>query len=187
VNYYGAKELAESCRVVRGNTITIAEEIPEDKFGFRPAPDTRTIGQLLAHIAMAHELPYQIHGREHRSSLDGFDFMGLAQRLAGDEKTARTKKQILAMLAASGETWAAWVGGLSESFLAERVQFGGPTPGSKSRFEMILSVKEHEMHHRGQLMLVERMIGLVPHLTRAREARRATASAGTAPPAAVPR
>jgi uncharacterized damage-inducible protein DinB len=31
---------------------------------------------------------------------------------------------------------------------------------------MLISVKEHEMHHRGQLMLVERMLGLVPHLTR---------------------
>jgi uncharacterized damage-inducible protein DinB len=31
---------------------------------------------------------------------------------------------------------------------------------------MILSVKEHEMHHRGQLMLVERILGIVPHLTR---------------------
>ena len=38
---------------------------------------------------------------------------------------------------------------------------------------MILSVKEHEMHHRGQLMLVERLLGIVPHLTREREARMA--------------
>jgi hypothetical protein len=28
---------------------------------------------------------------------------------------------------------------------------------------MMLSVKEHEMHHRGQLMFIERMVGLVPH------------------------
>jgi uncharacterized damage-inducible protein DinB len=27
------------------------------------------------------------------------------------------------------------------------------------------------MHHRGQLMLVQRMIGVVPHLTRQREER----------------
>ena len=47
-------------------------------------------------------------------------------------------------------------------------------PGSQSakgRFEMLLSVKEHEMHHRGQLMLIERQLGIVPHLTREREAR----------------
>ena len=36
---------------------------------------------------------------------------------------------------------------------------------------MLLSVKEHEMHHRGQLMLIERQLGIVPHLTREREAR----------------
>jgi uncharacterized damage-inducible protein DinB len=34
-------------------------------------------------------------------------------------------------------------------------------------------MKEHEMHHRGQLMLIERMLGIVPHLTRRREAMRA--------------
>ncbi len=36
---------------------------------------------------------------------------------------------------------------------------------------MLLSVKEHEMHHRGQLMLIERLLGIVPHLTRARQNR----------------
>ena len=35
---------------------------------------------------------------------------------------------------------------------------------------MLLGVKEHEMHHRGQLMMVQRMLGIVPHLTRQREA-----------------
>ena len=53
----------------------------------------------------------------------------------------------------------------------------GGTPPSKSRFEMILSVKEHEMHHRGQLMLIERIIGIVPHLTRDMKARMAAAAA----------
>jgi uncharacterized damage-inducible protein DinB len=32
-------------------------------------------------------------------------------------------------------------------------------------------VKEHEMRHRAQLMVSERLLGLVPHLTREREAR----------------
>jgi uncharacterized damage-inducible protein DinB len=45
------------------------------------------------------------------------------------------------------------------------------TAPSKSRFEMILGVKEHEMHHRAQLMMIQRMIGVVPHLTRQMMAR----------------
>jgi uncharacterized damage-inducible protein DinB len=36
---------------------------------------------------------------------------------------------------------------------------------------MLLGAKEHEMHHRGQLMLIERMLGIVPHLTRQMEER----------------
>jgi uncharacterized damage-inducible protein DinB len=31
---------------------------------------------------------------------------------------------------------------------------------------MLLSVKEHEMHHRAQIMLIQRMLGIVPHATR---------------------
>ena len=44
---------------------------------------------------------------------------------------------------------------------------------------MILSVKEHEMHHRGQLMLIERLVGVVPHLTRAMQARMSAAQAAS--------
>lgn len=40
---------------------------------------------------------------------------------------------------------------------------------------MLLSAKEHEMHHRAQLMVLERMLGLVPHLTRQFQERRAQA------------
>ena len=51
MTYYGGKELAHSFRTVRNNTIQTAEEIPEDKYGFAPAPGTRTVAQTLAHIA----------------------------------------------------------------------------------------------------------------------------------------
>jgi len=42
----------------------------------------------------------------------------------------------------------------------------GMTPANRTRFEMILGVKEHEMHHRAQLMLIERQLGIIPHITR---------------------
>jgi uncharacterized damage-inducible protein DinB len=123
---------------------------------------------------MAYTFQYQIHGQEHRTSLEGFDFPSLMQRLVAEEKKPRSKEQTLEMLRSSGEQWAGWLEGLSESFLGEQVQMrAGMTPAAKSRFEMILSVKEHEMHHRGQLMLIERMVGVVPHLTRELQARMA--------------
>ncbi|MBZ5554996.1 MAG: DinB family protein [Acidobacteriia bacterium] len=178
MNYYGPKELAESFRTVRKNTMTIAQEIPAEKYGFRPAPNTRSVAELLAHISLAYSFQYQVHAQEHRTSIEGFDFPTLMQRLTAEEKLPRSKDQVLEMLRSSGEKWAGWLEGLTDSFLAERVEMRqGMTPPFKSRFEMVISVKEHEMHHRGQLMLIERMVGLVPHLTREMQARLA-ASAG---------
>ena len=64
------------------------------------------------------------------------------------------------------------VEGLTEDVLSQVVTFPPVVPGGpKTRFEMLLSAKEHEMHHRGQLMLIERLLGIVPHLTRARQSR----------------
>ena len=42
--------------------------------------------------------------------------------------------------------------------------------------------REHEMHHRGQLMLTERLLGIVPHLTRELAARRAQMAQQAAQP-----
>jgi uncharacterized damage-inducible protein DinB len=172
--YYGAKELAASSRVVRGNTIIIAQEIPEDKYAFKPVPEYRTAAQLLAHIALSYRFQYQVHAVEKRATLEGFDFPALMKTLSEAESASRSKAQILELLQNEGETWAGWAEGLSDAFLAEPVQMpAGSTPAQKSRLEMVLSVKEHEMHHRGQLMLIQRLVGVVPHLTRERLARMA--------------
>jgi uncharacterized damage-inducible protein DinB len=178
LNCYGSKEFAHSFRTVRKNTIAIAQDLPEEKYGFRAAPDTRSVGELLAHISLAYSFQYQIHAQEKRSTLAGFDFPSLMQRVMAEEKVQRSKDQTLELLRSSGEKWAGWLDGLTDDFLAERVAMPpGAEPSSRTRFDMILSVKEHEMHHRGQLMLIERIVGIVPHLTREMQARMAAAAA----------
>jgi len=66
MTYYGAKDLAESFRTVRKNTLAIAEEIPEDKYSFRPMPETRSVGELLAHIALSNGFQKKLHAEERR-------------------------------------------------------------------------------------------------------------------------
>ncbi len=172
--YYGAKELGVGARTVRGNTIIIAKEIPEDKYGFKPAPEYRTVAQLLAHIALASRFQHQFHAVDKRTTMEGLDFPSIMKQIMADEAQQRSKAQIIDLLQKEGDKWASWVDGLSDEFLGQRVDMPqGGTPPFKSRLEMILSVKEHEMHHRGQLMLIERLLGLVPHLTRERQARMA--------------
>jgi uncharacterized damage-inducible protein DinB len=172
---YGSKELAESFRTVRKNTIAAAVDLPEDKYDFRPAPDCRTVEKLLTHIALLHRFQHQLHAVEKRSSLEGFDFPAVMAELGAEEAKPRTKKEVIELLEKEGRVWAGFLDGVSHEFLSQAVHFPATPPASKTRLEMMMSVKEHEMHHRGQVMLIQRMLGIVPHLTREREARTAQA------------
>ena len=167
---YGAKELAASFRTVRNNTLEAAREIPEDRYDFSPVDDCRSVEKLLTHTALIYRFQHQIHAIEGRSSLEGFDFGELMAAIGAEEAESRTKSQVIEMLEREGEVWASFLDGVSDDFLDEMVSFPPALEQPpKSRFEMILSVKEHEMHHRGQLMVYQRMLGIVPHLTRRRQ------------------
>jgi uncharacterized damage-inducible protein DinB len=181
MKYYGAKELAESYRTVRKNTIAVATDIPEDQYGFRPANGSRSVAESLVHIATSNRFQHKLHAVDRRNTFVGIDFASVMREFQAEEKRQRTKGEIIELLRANGETFAAWLEGLSEEFLGEQISMmPGQTPASKSRFELLLATKEHEMHHRAQLMLVERLLGIVPHLTREREARIAAAQAAPA-------
>lgn len=174
MNYYGAKELAASFRTVRKNTLIIAEEIPEDKYSYRPAEGTRTVAEMLAHIALGGRFQQQINLIEKRSSMEGFDFPKFMGGVAAEAAKPRTKAEIIALLKQEGESYANALEALSDDFLGQSIVMPpGGTPPSRTRFDMLASIKEHEMHHRGQLMLIERMLGITPHLTRENQARRA--------------
>jgi uncharacterized damage-inducible protein DinB len=175
MDYYGGKDLARAYRTVRENTIKIAEEIPESKLDFSPAPGVRTVRQLLTHIALADSFS-SVH-REKRTNFDGFNFPALVGQMQAEEAKPRTKAELIALLKQRGEETASWLESLSDDFLAEQFMQPRGEPKTKSRFEMIMSMKEHEMHHRGQLMLIERMLGITPHLTRQMQERFAAAQA----------
>jgi uncharacterized damage-inducible protein DinB len=178
MDYYGGKELAEAFRTVRKNTIQVAEDIPEDRYGYRATADLRTVAEELAHIACATWWPQQAHAIDRKTFFSFEDFGSYMARTTEMEKALTTKAQVLEALRRNGDEFARFLESLTEADLAERVGFPPPVqPSSKSRFEMLLSIKEHEMHHRARLMVVERLLGIVPHLTRARQERMSTAAA----------
>jgi uncharacterized damage-inducible protein DinB len=169
MTYYGGQQLAAAFRTVRQNTIAIAQDIPGGKYAFRAAPRTRTVSHLLIHLVVSPAWQHELHSQR-VATLEGYDFPGRFKKDKAEEQVPRTKAEIIEMLQRSGEALASFLEGLSEGTLGEMVSMPNGQP-AKSRFEMLLSIKEHEMHHRGQLMLIERQLGIVPHLTREREAR----------------
>jgi uncharacterized damage-inducible protein DinB len=163
---YGAKELAESFRIVRVNTIQIAQDIPADEYDFKAAPGVKSVREMLAHLAISPRWQSAVHA-ERMTSLDSAFFGTRAAQAAVEEEALGTKEQIVAALQEGGDQFATFLAGLTPEMLSETVTLPS---AAKTRFEMLLGVKEHEMHHRGQLMLIERMLGIVPHLTRKRDA-----------------
>ena len=180
MTYYGGKELAAAFRTVRSNTVKAAEEIPEDKYSFRAAEGSRSVAELLAHIAYGNSFQKEVVLKG-PSDLKSFDFMAFMGKVAAETNKPRSKAELIAILKSDGEHYATSLEALSEDFLQQVVTYSeGAIPPSRTRFDMLLSGKEHEMHHRGQLMLIQRIIGMTPHLTRANEERMAAMKAQAA-------
>src|SRR5216117_2181481 len=126
MNLYTPKQLADSMRVVRKNTIVIAEDIPEAEYDYR------------------------IHEEQKLTSMEGFDLRGFFAGLPTNEKGSLPKAEIVAVLRDEGERWCDWVETLPEARAVEIVARGEAGSGGKNRFEMLINSKEHEMHHRAQ-------------------------------------
>lgn len=158
---YGVRELIDGIRFVRADTIRVATDIPAEHYGFRPTATSRSVGETLVHIASLWSFDRLLHGEARVDSLDGFDFPGLIARWRAEEAKPRAKEEIVSMLRVEGERFVEWLERLPEGRPAERV--GMPGGGSQTRFALIVGTKEHEIHHRGQLTVLERLIGVVPH------------------------
>ena len=181
MNHYGGKEMAASFRTVRKNTIQIATDIPEGKVRIsRPRPIrepsrkrwcTLPYGSDFAPSFTATRFPIC------RRSISRSCFRKWRRGIQAPDESRTDRAPGIEGRHSSPS----YLEGLPDSFMAETIAMPpGGTPASRTRFDMLLSAKEHEMHHRGQLMVLERMVGVVPHLTRQREAQQAARAAGSA-------
>jgi uncharacterized damage-inducible protein DinB len=99
------------------------------------------------------------------TKMQEYDWATAFAVLEAEEKKKRSKEELVDLLKNDGEGFARFLEGLSDGKLAEQIT-EDPSQPTKSRLEALMSAKEHEMHCRSQLMLMERMLGIVPHLTR---------------------
>jgi uncharacterized damage-inducible protein DinB len=171
MNLYGPTQLATSIRTVRANTIAVADDIPKAHYGYRVTPESRSVEQILQHIIVNTQVTEHMHGQPDRiESFENLDFRALVNRLPVQERDRRSKSEIIALLKTEGDHFCQWIEQVPESVLAEPVHMPrGSNPETKNRFELVLGAKEHEMHHRAQPMVIQRLLGIVPHLTGSRQ------------------
>ena len=114
------KYLEENFRTVRKNTIVVAEDIPADNYTFIAAPGVKSVGEMLAHLAVSPRWQMELHTRRRqrlstsRCLPPGSRARGRTNRRCGRRsRSSRRCKD-------GGEQFAAFLAGLSAATLGRR-------------------------------------------------------------------
>jgi uncharacterized damage-inducible protein DinB len=145
----------------RNGLIDEVEKIPDEQMSFRATPETRSVAELLQHVVETQKIlageacrengnllrqSFAAHGREYAAGVrDVSDKQGLIDLLRSSMEATETA------LRANADKWEEPVGGLE----------GKPVP--KAAF--LTFAISHEMYHRGQLTVFQRLMDIEPVLT----------------------
>ena len=133
---------------VKNNILRAAEKMPEENYGFKPAPRVRTFGQLLGHVA---EEQYIFC-----SAVRG------EQKAADIEKTKTSKADLLAALHESFSYCDAAYDGLTDRAAVEMVKVGA---AEHTKLRMLWVNTVHDESHYGNMVTYLRIKDLVPPST----------------------
>jgi uncharacterized damage-inducible protein DinB len=132
---------------VRDAIIKAAEQVPEDKYSYKPTPAVRSFGEIVAHIADA------------QNNICAAAVGNVKPYSDQTEKTAKTKAAIVAAVKASFAACDRAYNGATDATLANATSvFGSPSSISHA---LVLNAS-HSWEHYGNLVTYMRMLGMVP-------------------------
>jgi uncharacterized damage-inducible protein DinB len=141
-------EAKQAYTAVKNDILKSAEKMPEENYGFKPAPRVRTFGQILGHVA---EEQYFFCG-----SVRG------EQKAANIEKVKTSKADLLAALRDSFAYCDAAYDGVTDATTIQMIKVG---QSQHTRLRMLWGNTVHDNSHYGNLVTYLRIKGLVPPST----------------------
>jgi uncharacterized damage-inducible protein DinB len=129
---------------VRDNLIRAAEAMPEENYSFKPTPEIRSFGELVAHIADA------------QANICG---AASGQRKPVNAGSKTKKVDIIAALKASSAACDAAFDGTTE---ANALEPAGMGPMKSSRLGLLEYNTGHDLEEYGYLAVYLRLKGIVP-------------------------
>jgi uncharacterized damage-inducible protein DinB len=155
-------ESLDAWRYERQGLIREVENIPADKFDFRPTVEVRTVGELVQHILEGSMMMVGELTRD-EPNFRRMPYLQLMEEHAAAVKHTKKKDELIALLESQvddGITRFKEVG--ADAMMGPVINFGGST---WSRMQWFFHAMNEEHYHRGQLATYERLLGLVPALT----------------------
>ena len=145
----------------RQGLIQEVEKIPEDQFSFRATPDTRSIAELLQHVISSQKMLVGECCRPD-TNLMRQSFAAHAEEYARGVNEVTDKDGLLELLRSGMDESEQKINSYGDKFDETMVGFQGH-PLTKTVF--LTFAVSHEMYHRGQLTVYQRLLNIEPVLT----------------------
>jgi uncharacterized damage-inducible protein DinB len=129
--------------------VALAEAIPDDKFGWRPAPGVRSVSEVYMHIALANFYLLSMTGPKMPAEIKSIEM----------EKTVTSKPQVIDWLKRSLDAVKNGRSQLKPGDLQKKVTIAKETADVDG---MYLRIIVHANEHMGQLIAYARTMGVTP-------------------------
>lgn len=155
------ENIVENWKEVRSGLVDEASQIPADKFSFQAAPNTRTVCQLLQHLVESQKF---LVGEACRpdTNLMRQSFAENLKQYAPGVREVETKDELVDLLRKSMDEAAAQLQSAGDEMHKTMKRFDGK---EMTKLAFMSFAIAHEMYHRGQLTVYERLLGIEPVLT----------------------
>jgi uncharacterized damage-inducible protein DinB len=151
VTGYKAEVMAEV--MIQEDKLTrLAEAVPADKYGWRPADDTRSFAEVMLHISAANYNLYKLVGTQPPTGID----------LKNLEKSTTDKAKVAATLRDSFAHAKRAIKAMPDADLDKSMDWFG---GKNTERGILLFIVRHTAEHLGQSIAYARMVGIVPPWT----------------------
>jgi len=169
--------IIEGWKEIRAGLIEEVTQIPAEQFSFRATPETRSVSEVIQHIIESQKTLVGEAARN-ETNLMRQTLEDHAKEYAPDVAGVTDKNGLLELLRSSMETSEASIRAAGETLNEAGRGLGGR---ELRKIELVTFAISHEMYHRGQLTVYERLLQVEPALTRRFRAMTARAGANKAP------
>src|SRR5215510_9154406 len=155
------EKVIEGWKEVRSGLIDEANQIPADRFSFQATPESRSVKGLLQHLVETQKF---LTGEICRAdtNLMRSSFADQIKHYAPDVRKIEDKDGLLNLLRASMDETAARLLAADGEMNKTMKRFDGK---EMTKLAFVSFAIAHEMYHRGQLTVYERLLNIEPVLT----------------------
>src|ERR1051325_3959999 len=155
------ENIIESWKEVRNGLIDEANQIPADQFGFQPAADARSVRQLLQHLIESQKFLVGEACRPDTNLMRG-SFADNIKMYAPEVRDVNHKELLLDLMRVTMDEAAEKLRAAADEMKNTMKRFDGKEMTKMAFMSFAIA---HEMYHRGQLTVYERLLNIEPALT----------------------